>query len=71
MTRSTPTFRWFLYDGLKRYSVPLTIFGPLRAPVFIGEIGKPPGSIQSLYSASRRNIARAPSLISRTISAAD
>ena len=33
-----PTFRWFLYDGLKRYSVPLTIFGPLRAAVYVGEM---------------------------------
>ncbi len=31
-----PTFRWFLFDGLQRYSVPYTIFGPLRAALFIG-----------------------------------
>jgi transcriptional regulator with XRE-family HTH domain len=31
-----PTFRWFLYDGLKRYSVPLTLFGPKRAVIYTG-----------------------------------
>lgn len=33
-----PTFRWFLYDGLQRYSVPLTIFGPKRAAVYVGNM---------------------------------
>ena len=33
-----PTLRWFLYDGLKRYSVPVTIFGPLRAAVYVGQM---------------------------------
>ncbi|HET8727402.1 MAG TPA: helix-turn-helix transcriptional regulator [Alphaproteobacteria bacterium] len=33
-----PTFRWFLYDGLQRYSVPVTIFGPLRAAIYIGQM---------------------------------
>ena len=33
-----PTLRWFLFDGLKSYCVPMTIFGPLRAAVYIGEI---------------------------------
>lgn len=33
-----PTFRWFLYDGLSRYSVPFTIFGPQRAAVYMGEM---------------------------------
>ena len=31
-----PTFRWFLFDGLERYSVPYTVFGPTRAAVFLG-----------------------------------
>ena len=31
-----PTFRWFLYDGLKRFSVPLTVFGPKRAVIYTG-----------------------------------
>jgi transcriptional regulator with XRE-family HTH domain len=33
-----PTLRWFLFDGLKSYCVPMTIFGPLRAAVYIGDM---------------------------------
>lgn len=33
-----PTFRWFLYDGLQRYSVPVTIFGPRRAAIYLGQM---------------------------------
>ncbi len=33
-----PTFRWYLYDGLTCFSVPLTIFGPLRAAVYMGQM---------------------------------
>ena len=33
-----PTFRWFLFDGLERYSAPVTIFGPTRAAVYIGNM---------------------------------
>jgi len=33
-----PTFRWFLYDGLRHFSVPLTIFGPKRAVVYLGNM---------------------------------
>lgn len=32
-----PTLRWFLYDGLNRYSVPMTIFGPKRAVIYLGQ----------------------------------
>ena len=32
-----PTYRLFLYDTFTRYSVPLTIFGPLRAVIYIGQ----------------------------------
>ena len=31
-----PTFRWFMYDGLQRYSVPYTIFGPQRVAFYVG-----------------------------------
>lgn len=31
-----PTFRWFLFNGLRHYSVPVTIFGPKRAAVYVG-----------------------------------
>jgi transcriptional regulator with XRE-family HTH domain len=33
-----PTVRWFLFDGLTRYSSPLTIFGPLRAALYLGDM---------------------------------
>ncbi|MEX0808640.1 MAG: helix-turn-helix transcriptional regulator [Dongiaceae bacterium] len=33
-----PTFRWFLYDARDRYSVPITVFGPLRATIYIGQM---------------------------------
>jgi transcriptional regulator with XRE-family HTH domain len=33
-----PTFRWFLYDGLNRFSVPLTVFGPKRAVIYTGQM---------------------------------
>ncbi len=33
-----PTFRWFLFDGLKWFSAPLTIFGPLRAAIYVGQM---------------------------------
>lgn len=32
-----PTVRWFLFDGLARYSAPITIFGPQRAAVYLGQ----------------------------------
>jgi transcriptional regulator with XRE-family HTH domain len=33
-----PTFRWFLYDGVRQYSVPLTVFGPKRAAIYVGNM---------------------------------
>lgn len=33
-----PTFRWFLYDGLRHFSVPVTLFGPKRAVVYMGDL---------------------------------
>ena len=33
-----PTLRWFLYDGLERYASPVTIFGPLRAALYLGQM---------------------------------
>ncbi len=31
-----PTFRWFLYDGLRNFSAPFTVFGPKRAALYLG-----------------------------------
>lgn len=33
-----PSFRLFLYDGRQRYSVPYTIFGQLRAAIYVGDM---------------------------------
>lgn len=33
-----PGLRLYLYDGRARYSVPFTIFGPVRAAVYIGDM---------------------------------
>lgn len=33
-----PTFRWFLYDGVRRFSVPLTVFGRKRAAIYVGHM---------------------------------
>jgi transcriptional regulator with XRE-family HTH domain len=32
-----PRFRWYLYDGQELYSAPITIFGPIRAAIYIGQ----------------------------------
>src|SRR3546814_1973188 len=33
-----PTLLWFLYDGRAHYSAPVTISGPTRAAVYIGNM---------------------------------
>jgi transcriptional regulator with XRE-family HTH domain len=33
-----PTLRWFLFDGLQRYAAPVTIFGPRRAALYLGQM---------------------------------
>jgi len=33
-----PTFRWFLFDGLKRFAVPYTVFGPIRVALYFGDM---------------------------------
>ncbi len=33
-----PRLRWFLYDETQRYSAPLTVFGPLRAVIYVGQM---------------------------------
>jgi transcriptional regulator with XRE-family HTH domain len=38
VTELYPTFRWFLYDGLHRYAAPMTIFGPKRAALYVGDM---------------------------------
>jgi len=33
-----PTFRLFLYDGREAFSAPVTIFGPIRAAIYVGDM---------------------------------
>jgi hypothetical protein len=33
-----PTLRWFLFDARARMAVPLTVFGPLRAALYLGDM---------------------------------
>jgi transcriptional regulator with XRE-family HTH domain len=33
-----PALRWFLYDARQRYSVPVILFGPRRAVLYIGQM---------------------------------
>jgi transcriptional regulator with XRE-family HTH domain len=33
-----PTFRWFLFDGLRLYAAPLTVFGTQRAALYLGQL---------------------------------
>ena len=33
-----PALRWFLYDARQRYSVPVILFGPRRAVVYVGQM---------------------------------
>jgi transcriptional regulator with XRE-family HTH domain len=35
---SYPSYRLFLYDGRERYSVPYTVFGPMRAAIYVGDM---------------------------------
>ena len=33
-----PAYRWFLFDNRERFSVPYTVFGPLRAALYVGDM---------------------------------
>jgi hypothetical protein len=33
-----PRFRWFLYDEKEIFSAPVTIFGPIRAALYVGQM---------------------------------
>jgi len=33
-----PSLRIYLFDALTHYSVPLTVFGPLRAAIYLGQM---------------------------------
>ena len=33
-----PSLRWFLFDGLQRFAAPVTVFGPIRAALYLGQM---------------------------------
>ncbi len=49
-----PTFRWFLFDGQRDFSAPFTVFGPLRAAIYMGEIYVVLNSNQHIRELMRR-----------------
>lgn len=58
-----PGLRWFLYDGKETYSSSFTIFGPLRATLFLGHLYVVVNSIEHI----RKLTERFDDLIRRTI----
>ncbi len=59
-----PSLRWFLFDGLSAYSVPITVFGPKRAVVFMGKFYLSLNSTEHIRELSRRfdNLIRAANI---------
>ena len=49
-----PGFRLFLYDGLKAYTVPFTVYGPLRSVVFLGQLYLVFNNIEDIRKLSTR-----------------
>lgn len=49
-----PTFRLFLYDGLKSYSAPFTVFGPQRAAIYLGEMYLVINSVEQIRDLATR-----------------
>ena len=48
-----PTFRWFLFDGSKRYAAPVTIFGTQRAALYLGQLYLVLTSVEHVRALSR------------------
>ena len=49
-----PGFRWYLYDGKESYSASFTIFGPLRATLFLGHLYVVVNSIEHIRKLTER-----------------
>lgn len=49
-----PTFRLFLFDGKKVFSAPYTVFGPIRAAIFVGGIYLVVNSVDHIRALIRR-----------------
>ncbi len=49
-----PGFRWYLFDGKQTYSASFTIFGPMRATLFLGHLYVIVNSIQQIRKLTER-----------------
>ncbi|BCH24379.1 XRE family transcriptional regulator [Mesorhizobium sp. L-8-10] len=56
-----PSFRLYLYDGRMRYSIPYTIFGSLRAAIYVGDMYLVLNATQPIHTLTRHfdNLIRA------------
>lgn len=56
-----PSFRLYLYDGRMRYSIPYTIFGSLRAAIYVGDMYLVMNATQPIHTLTRHfdNLIRA------------
>jgi transcriptional regulator with XRE-family HTH domain len=48
-----PTFRWFMFDGLRLYAAPLTVFGSQRAALYLGQLYLVLTSVEHVRTLSR------------------
>lgn len=49
-----PTLRLFLYDGVKAFSAPFTVFGPKRAAVYLGDMYLVINSVEQIRELAAR-----------------
>lgn len=49
-----PTLRLFLFDGLKAFSAPFTVFGPKRAAIYLGEMYLVINSVEQIRELAAR-----------------
>jgi transcriptional regulator with XRE-family HTH domain len=49
-----PTFRLFLFDGLKAFSAPFTVFGPKRAAIYLGDMYLVTHSVEQIRELTAR-----------------
>lgn len=49
-----PTFRLFLFDGRRTFSAPYTVFGPIRAAIYLGGIYLVVNSVEHIRALTRR-----------------
>ena len=48
-----PSFRWFQFDGSRRYAAPVTVFGTQRAALYLGQLYLVLTSVEHVRTLSR------------------